>query len=148
MDMNAKIQGIVARASSEIVRVAFDSLTGILGPGVVAAQSQGESSASVEAPKPAAAKKSRARKPAGAAQADKKPGAVKRTPEEFDRIKSQLLSTIQTSPGSSIEQIGKLMGAGTSELALPMKKLISGKQLSTTGSKRATRYFPINSTPS
>ncbi len=147
MDMQAKIQGIVARASSEIVRVAFDSLTGILGPGVVA-QSHGESSASVEAPKPAPAKKSRARKPAGAAQADKKPGAVKRTPEEFDKIKSQLLSAIQNSPGQSIEQIGKLMSAGTSELALPMKKLISGKLVSTTGSKRATRYFPISSTPS
>jgi hypothetical protein len=44
---------------------------------------------------------------------------------------------------SSIEpEIGKALNTSTKELALPVKKLVGAKPLSTKRQKRATTYFP------
>lgn len=66
----------------------------------------------------------------------------KRDPKELEALTSKLRSYIAKHPGQRIEQIGRGIGLATKELALPAKKLIAAKQISTKGQKRATTYFP------
>ena len=47
-----------------------------------------------------------------------------------------------SSPGLRIEQINKAMGTNTTELALPLRKLVADGALKTEGQRRATKYFP------
>jgi predicted transcriptional regulator len=49
---------------------------------------------------------------------------------------------IAKNPGKRIEEIAQGMGVTTKELALPAKKLHRGKDVSTRGTRRATKYFP------
>lgn len=76
----------------------------------------------------------------GAAPAARARGQ-KRTPEELEKLTADLRAYIVKNPGQRIEQIGQGMGVPTKELALPAKKLIGDKKLSTKGAKRATTYF-------
>jgi hypothetical protein len=66
----------------------------------------------------------------------------KRTSEELEALKAQLLSYLERHAGERIEQIAVGMGASTKELSLPVKKLLAAGQLRTEGQKRATQYFP------
>ncbi|MDF3071647.1 MAG: hypothetical protein K0R38_7248 [Polyangiaceae bacterium] len=66
---------------------------------------------------------------------------AKRSPEALEELVQRLHAYIKKNPGERIEQIGAALGAGTKELALPAKKLIADKKLSTKGQKRATTYF-------
>ncbi len=65
----------------------------------------------------------------------------KRAPDQLAALVKQLLSYVAKNPGQRIEQIGKAIGTPTKELALPAKKLIGEKKLTTKGQKRATTYF-------
>ncbi len=65
----------------------------------------------------------------------------KRTPEEMEAAKQAVLECVKSNPGQSIEEIGRALGRATSELTLPVKKLIADKAVKTKGEKRATRYF-------
>jgi len=42
-----------------------------------------------------------------------------------------------------MEAISKALGTTTSDLTLPVKKLLAAKRVRFEGVKRATRYFPI-----
>jgi hypothetical protein len=66
----------------------------------------------------------------------------KRDPRELEALAGKLRAYIAKNPGQRIEQIGKGMGVATKDLALPAKKLLAAKQLSTKGQKRATTYYP------
>ena len=65
----------------------------------------------------------------------------KRSPEELDALVKRLLAYIVKHPGQRIEQIGASLGVPSKEFALPVKKLLSEKQITTKGQKRATAYF-------
>jgi hypothetical protein len=65
----------------------------------------------------------------------------KRPPEELAKLTRSLLTYIKRKPGQRIEQIGAALDLATKELALPAKKLIAEKKLSTKCQKRATVYF-------
>ena len=71
----------------------------------------------------------------------RKPGA-KRDPQELARLVDQLRDHVATNPGQGIEQIKKALGYKTSELSLPMRKLIADGLVRSEGQKRATKYFP------
>lgn len=75
------------------------------------------------------------------AQTRRRKGA-KRDPKELAALTEKLGAFIKKTPGQRIEQIGKAMGTPTKDLALPVKKLIEAKKISTKGQKRATTYFP------
>lgn len=79
---------------------------------------------------------------AGRAAAKSRPKGAKRTPEEIESQSKTLLATIKKNPGLRIEEIGKLIGVSTKELALPVIKLFEAKAISSKGNRRATRYFP------
>jgi len=67
---------------------------------------------------------------------------AKRSAEEMDQIKNQIRDFVVSHPESSMEDMKKALGYKTSELALPMKKLIAEGAVKSTGQKRATKYFP------
>jgi hypothetical protein len=67
---------------------------------------------------------------------------AKRSPEEIEAQTKLLLATIKKNPGLRIEEISKMIGVSTKELALPVIKLFDAKAISSKGNRRATRYFP------
>ncbi len=67
---------------------------------------------------------------------------AKRSPDELEKLTTQLLGYVKGNPGQRIEQIADGMGTSTKELNLPAKKLLSTKAIKTRGHKRATQYFP------
>lgn len=66
---------------------------------------------------------------------------TKRTPEEIQRMKDQLLSFVSTNAGKRAEEIQTATGIPTSELALPLKLLVAEKAIRHEGVARGTRYF-------
>lgn len=73
-------------------------------------------------------------------QASKRPGA-KRDPKVLAKLVEQTAAYIKKNSGQGIEAIAKGMGVRTSELNLPVTKLLSGKRITKKGHKRATRYY-------
>ncbi len=71
----------------------------------------------------------------------------KRSPQEIDATTSLVLDFVCQNPGQGVEQIAKSLGTDTRELTLPIKKLVSQKQLTTQGQKRATKYFAVGNEP-
>jgi hypothetical protein len=98
------------------------------------------------APKAAPAKPGRApaakaapSKPATA----KRPLGAKRPPAELAALVERLGAYIKNNPGQGMEAISKALGTGTSDLTLPVKKLLAAKRVRFEGVKRATKYFPV-----
>lgn len=78
-------------------------------------------------------------KPAKAPKAAKAKGA-KRTEFDMVLVQETVLDCIRANSKSGVEQIGKLAGLSTKELALPIKKLLTSGFIKKHGVKRATRY--------
>jgi len=109
------------------------------------------------APKAASAAKvtvSAAKKPAKAAPAvkapvaagkkspvEKRPLGAKRPPAELAKLVEKLGEYIRANPGLGMEAIGKALSTPTSDLTLPVKKLLAAKRIRFEGQKRATKYF-------
>jgi hypothetical protein len=72
---------------------------------------------------------------------------AKRPANEIEKLKSAVHAHIKEHPGERIEQINSHMGTRTSDLSLPLKKLISEGAVRTEGDRRATKYFPGDGTP-
>lgn len=79
---------------------------------------------------------------AGKPAAKSRPKGAKRTPEEIEAQTKTLLATIKKNPGLRIEEISKMIGISTKELALPVIKLFESKSITSKGNRRATRYYP------
>jgi hypothetical protein len=148
------IAGLVRRAALEAVATA-------LGRGPVSAPARAaRPAAPVKAPAPApkaarpkaappakkpAAKAAPAPKAAPAkkaAAAPKRPLGAKRPPAEIAKLTGRLGDYIKANPGLGMEAIGKSLATPTSELTLPIKKLLAAKKIRFEGHKRATKYFP------
>ena len=69
----------------------------------------------------------------------------KRTADELEALAAKLRSYIAKHPGERIEHIGKALGVSSKELALPVRKLIADRAISTKGQRRATKYFVTGS---
>lgn len=65
-----------------------------------------------------------------------------RAPAELAALVEKLAAHIRRNPGQGAEAIGKALGVATSEMALPIKKLVAAKRIRSEGQKRATKYFP------
>ncbi|MCA9680222.1 MAG: hypothetical protein KC464_34655 [Myxococcales bacterium] len=66
---------------------------------------------------------------------------AKRPASEIDETKQRVATFIAQNPGLRIEQINAQLGTTTKELALPLRKLIAERKVTTKGAKRATVYF-------
>src|SRR5689334_15037494 len=60
---------------------------------------------------------------------------AKRPPDEIVETKNRVHSHIKANPGQRIEQINKLLGTRTSDLSLPLKKLLSEGAIRTEGAR-------------
>jgi len=148
------ITALIQRAALEAVRAALGASAAVAAPAKKAAPA-----AKKAAPKAAPARKAPAAKaapapkaPAKAAAAPKAPVkkaaapkralGAKRPPAELAAVVEKLAAHIKANPGQGAEAIGKALGLPTSELSLPVKKLLAAKRIRSEGQKRATKYFP------
>jgi ribosome-binding protein aMBF1 (putative translation factor) len=80
----------------------------------------------------------------GRAKSARRAAGQKRPPEELAKTTEKLAAYITANPGQRIEQINKALGVQTKDLALPVKKLLKAKRISSKGQKRSTSYHPIS----
>ena len=55
------------------------------------------------------------------------------------------LAHVTVNPGQRMEHIAREFGLATPELTLPVKKLLADGKLRVEGQKRATQYYPADS---
>lgn len=67
---------------------------------------------------------------------------AKRDPQVLEALVEKLGAFVIKNPGKRIEEIGSELSIATKELALPVKKLIAAKRITTKGQRRATTYYP------
>jgi hypothetical protein len=91
-----------------------------------------------ETPKGATGKSAEAR---AAGESEGRRKGQKRTQAELAALQARLEGFVKANDGKRIEEISKSLGVPTSDLAGPMKKLIDGAKVRTTGERRATRYY-------
>ncbi len=120
--INARVEAFVADITAMARQAAFDTLRDALGESR-GARARGGNGA-----------------PAAGARRGRRGG--KRPPGELAKVQKALADFVASQPGSRMEQIGKALGYKTSELVLPMRKLIGARQVKTKGHKRSRQYFP------
>jgi hypothetical protein len=76
----------------------------------------------------------------GAVKAAKRSAGGKRTPEEIEKLASQLLAYIAKNPEQRSEQIAEATKLTTGELVLPIKRLLTEKKVKAKGKARGTTY--------
>lgn len=96
---------------------------------------------------PGLGKRGRGKGRAVAAASPRRPKGAKRPAGEIDKLKDMVHAHIKDHPGERIEQINAHLGTRTSDLSLPLKKLISDGAVRTEGDRRATKYYPGDGTP-
>jgi hypothetical protein len=155
--IRSKVDAFTAEISALIQAAALDAVQEALAAGPIrasAARSAGRS-APAKAPgrakrgakKAAPAVKKAAKAPAAKGGAkksarSKRPVGAKRPPAELAALVEKLGTYISKNPGQGVEVIGKALATPTSDLTLPLKKLLAAKRIRTEGQKRATKYFP------
>lgn len=72
----------------------------------------------------------------------RRPKGAKRPKAEIAEMQERVHAHIKANPGQRIEQINKVLGTRTSDLTLPLKKLIADGSITTKGARRATTYLP------
>ncbi len=86
-------------------------------------------------------------RPRGSVVLSRRTKGAKRAPGEIVKLKDAVHAHIKEHPGERIEQINGHMGTRTTDLSLPLKKLIADGEVRTEGDRRATRYFPGDGQP-
>lgn len=124
-EMNRTVQSFVAQISELARRAAVDTLESAFG-GRAGRAGGARAVAGVAAP---------VGRPRGGR-------GSKRTAADLEALSEKFASFVKSHPGLRIEQINKELGTTTKDLALPIRKLISEKVISTKGNKRSTTYFP------
>jgi hypothetical protein len=69
----------------------------------------------------------------------------KRTADEIAQMADAFLTHVTANPGQRMEHIARELGLATPELTLPVRKLLADGKLRVEGQKRATEYYPANS---
>ncbi len=66
---------------------------------------------------------------------------IRRTIAELDAIGARIVEYIGKNPGQGAEGIKKALKLGANDWALPIKKLVDERKVTSKGKKRATSYF-------
>jgi hypothetical protein len=67
----------------------------------------------------------------------------KRTPEQIDRQAEKLFAFIKANPDQRAEQIARASKMTTTELVLPIKRLLDDKRIKSSGKARGTTYAAL-----
>jgi hypothetical protein len=140
-------QSVLRSEVASLVQAAVDGIIGAVARNLINAatpttrkkptlgkKAAGVSKGKAETPTPTKAKTKATKGPKVRAKGEK------RSKEEIAKVTEVLFAFIAEHPDLRIEPIGKGLGLSTSELSLPMKKLIADKRVKATGEKRATTY--------
>ena len=84
----------------------------------------------------------RAATPSSPVPVAKRRKGAKRDPKEIVRLTAAVAAHVKQHPGEGVEKIAGHLRVKTSELNLPIAKLLAGKTITRKGIKRATKYFP------
>lgn len=133
-DIEARINDLVSNFVNEITRLARSAAMDTLGRALAGAGGVVVKDVRVKAGRGGAA--------AAASASSKRSKGEKRPKAEIAKLQEQVLAHIRSNPGQRIELINKVLGTKTSDLALPLKKLIADGAVDTKGARRATTYFP------
>jgi hypothetical protein len=136
-DLQKQIEQIVGQAAAQIAVLVKETAIESLSSTLNVVQRNGgatrrASSAAPRAAAPAPARAASARRGKG----DKRPAG------EIEAVKARVGEFIGKNPGLRIEQINAKLGTQTKDLALPLRKLITERVISTKGQRRATTYYP------
>jgi hypothetical protein len=72
----------------------------------------------------------------------------KRTADEIAQMADAFFAHVTANPGQRMEHIARELGLATPELTLPVRKLLADGKLRVEGQKRATQYYPADSSGS
>jgi hypothetical protein len=140
IDPNSRIRALIESF--------IDELTGLIREAALESVRHALGEDEVPTPPPARARGRRARPPPMKV-APKVPVKVaptktpKRDPEVIAALTEKLGAFITAHPGLRIEEIGKALAVKGKDLALPARKLIEAKAITTKGQKRATTYYGV-----
>jgi len=115
-ELNRVVAGFVSQVTELARRAAIDTLEGALGKRVAVVGGRGVKIGS-------------------------RRGGGKRSAAQLDKLADTFRSYVAKHPGLRIEQINKELGTTTTDLALPIRKLIADGEIKTKGQKRSTMYF-------
>ncbi len=135
-DLNQQIQDAVIGFSNKITMLACEAAAEQLRASFAAIAARTTQAQPPARPTPTPATKPPSSMPLGAT-----PGQ-KRDPKDIVALVERLNDYIKAHPGQRVEQINKGLGTKTSQVALPLAKLTRANQVTRTGTRRATRYFP------
>lgn len=130
-DINRQIEQRIeafAQELNQLVRqAALEAVQDALGAGAQAAR---------PAPSQPAAKARRGRRAAAGGR---------RSSQQMERMMRSVQEQVAANPGIRMEQLSAAVGVSTSELRLPVTKLLDQGTIRKKGEKRATEYYPGNS---
>ncbi|MBK9030247.1 MAG: DNA-binding protein [Myxococcales bacterium] len=138
-EIEARINDLVSTFVNEITRLARTAALDTLNRALAGATGTVVRDIRVSKPAKATAPAATATATASAAKRGK---GEKRPKSEIAKVQEQVHAHIRSNPGQRIEQINKVLGTRTPDLALPLKKLIASGAVTTKGARRATTYFP------
>jgi hypothetical protein len=72
----------------------------------------------------------------------------KRTADEIAQMADAFFAYVTANPGQRMEHIARELNLATPELTLPVRKLLADGKLRVEGQKRATQYYPADSSGS
>lgn len=70
------------------------------------------------------------------------PRAAKRTQEDLAGLEAKIITHVGENPGEGARDIASALGLTTTDVTLPLRRLVGEQKLATTGRKRGTQYHP------
>ena len=64
-------------------------------------------------------------------------------PELLARLMERIHNHIEANPGQGVGPIAMSLGTSNTDLRLPIRMLVDGNKVTSTGNTRGTRYFPV-----
>jgi len=143
--IHSLVNRFVTDLESLVRQAALDSIAASLGVARKAAAPAKISAPAKRKPgRPAkaatAAPVAKAAKPAKASKA-KSGGRGRRTAKDIDALAKQIHAFVKSNPGKRAEHIKAALKIPANHWSLPIGKLLSTKQLTAKGEKRATEYY-------
>lgn len=145
-EIRTKTEAFAADIAALVKKAALEAVLAALGGEKAAKAPAPRAPAKKPAPAPAAPAPAKKAAPQAAAKKSAtrtRPLGAKRPPAEISALTEKLFEYIKANPNQGIEVIGKALGTPTSELNLPVKKLLASKRINFTGERRATKYSAV-----
>lgn len=143
-EIQATIQNFAQELEALVRQAALAAVAEAFGPGVASSLRLPAASAPRRGrpPKARPGVSALPRPSAGAPAAPKAKKGGKRDPKEIAALVDAVAAWVKANPGQRVEQMAKSLRRRTSELTLPITKLLAAKAIKKKGQKRATSYFP------